>query len=171
MEENLIINSRAYKEAEKEKANQVLLKAKSLNRPVRRAQSSECEFSHELIKNRQQAESETLTTSQAAELLGISKAMVMEAKKSGELPFEKVKTRLIFKRSDCLKILNENNHNEGLLTTAEAAKYLNLKLESFQVRKKKHNIPHVLKNKRNWLFAKEDLDAHILAHPPRNMDK
>ncbi|MGL5233893.1 MAG: hypothetical protein ACRC8Z_03950 [Empedobacter falsenii] len=44
MEENLIINSRAYKEAEREKANQVLLKAKSLKRKIRRAPIGEDEF-------------------------------------------------------------------------------------------------------------------------------
>lgn len=166
-----VINSEAWKNEEMTKAHLALEKAKSLNRPVRRAASNECEFSYELKQKRESIDNEELTTVQVAELLKISKALVMYHKNSGILPFTKVDGKLIFKKADCLKLLNEDSHKRDLLNTEEAAKYLNMKLETFQARKKRFPIPYVLKNKRNRLFKKEDLDQHIKDFPPRNMSK
>lgn len=165
-----IIHSCAYKDAEMQKANEALLKAKSLNRKVRRAFPGEGEFSKEIIQIKKDLESEIVTVIQASKILNTSKTGVMEYKKTGSLPFEKIKGVLYFKRSDVVKLINNNIDTSNLLSVKEAADYINMKLESFQHRKKKFNIPYVLKGKRNRFYRREDLDQNLIDHPRRNME-
>lgn len=103
-----IIHSRAWKSQEMQKAQEALEKAKSLNRPCRRALSSECEFSRTLQ------------------------------------PVE-----------------NKEKHEQGLLSSKEAAKYVGMKLHTFHVRVKEVDIPYTLFNKRNKMFSKEDLNDNM----------
>lgn len=149
----------------------VLKKAKSLNRKVRRALPGEGEFSQEIVQMKKELESEVINVVQAAKILNTHKTGIMTFKKSGKLPFEKIKGTLYFKRIDVLKLIEPTEKTDGLLTTAEAAKYINMQIESFQHRKKKFNIPYTLKNKRNRMYTKEDLDQHLIDHPRRKMDK
>jgi len=89
MEENLIINSRAYKEAEKEKANQALLKAKSLKRKVIRAPIGEDEFSREM-KSKHEPNSldpNMLSVTEVCLLLKIKKGFFHDRVKRDNIPY------------------------------------------------------------------------------------
>lgn len=135
------------------------------------AKPGEGEFSREIVEKLKDLEAEVLTTIQAAKLAGVSKAIIMLRKKQGELPFEKIKGVLYFKREDVLNIEPETKEaTEHLLTSKEAAEYISMKYDSFQHRKVKFKIPYTLKGKRNRMYAKEDLDQHLIDHARRNMD-
>lgn len=167
-----IPNSIAEKKLNKTKAFENLEFAKALHRKVRFAKPGEGEFSRELIEKEKELEAEILTTAQSAKLIGASVSVIMLKKKDGELPFEKIKGILYFKREDVLKLSDSNTkqYTENLLSTKQAAAYINMKVESFQFRTNKFKIPYVLKGKRNKMYTKEDLDQHLIDHPRKNMD-
>lgn len=86
--EALIPGSRLYKKNELIEAEAVLQYAKSMNRPVRKAPSDECEFSR-LLPNKQKTIVITIqglfNTKEAAKRLGISKNTIPHWKRQGKI--------------------------------------------------------------------------------------
>lgn len=89
MEENLIINSRAYKEAEREKANEALLKAKSLKRKVRRAPIGEDEFSREMKSKHEPdcLDANMLSVNEVCSLMNVKKHFFSARVKRDNIPY------------------------------------------------------------------------------------
>lgn len=68
--------------------------------------------------------------------------------------------------SEFTRKLNKKNSekNPDLFATKEAAEYLGLSLNSFNVRKKKYKIPFTIENNRR-VYKKITLDKHIKEYP------
>lgn len=111
-------NSIAHKNAQLENAKSTLIKAKSLNRPVRKAKPNECAFSRErdLIKTQTKSinESETyesnglLSIKQVLKITNLSRETIRAKRLDGILPFVKRGSNFFYKEEDLLKIQNND---------------------------------------------------------------
>lgn len=98
-----VINSIGHKNQQLENAKTALLKAKSLNRPVRKAKSNECAFSKERDrilnaepKQIEQREDGLINAKDAEEFYGVSQFTIQARRKSGLLTFKKEKQKYYY---------------------------------------------------------------------------
>lgn len=160
-----IPNSIAEKKLNKTKAFENLQFAKALHRPVRFAKPGEGEFSRELIEKEKELQAEILTTAQSAKLIGTSVSIIMLKKKYGELPFEKVKGVLYFKREDVLKLNIEKPKSKeveqvdltGLLTSKQSAELAEVELGTLRRHVGLGTIKAVFKLRNQFYFKESDI--------------
>lgn len=118
--ESLIPNSLASKKTELQKAKEVLLKAKLLDRTVRKAESNECDFSREIKLKKENnnkpiqiRDDGMITASDAKRVYGISEFNIQDKRKKGLINF-KYENRRYYYYIEEIKNLQtyKNNNNE-----------------------------------------------------------
>ncbi|WBV60277.1 helix-turn-helix domain-containing protein [Chryseobacterium camelliae] len=97
-----IPNSRLFKKIDLIEAEAVLQYAKSMNKPVRRANATECEFVRNIQKKEREIESPTdyLTRSQAAEIIGMKESTILFYHRKGMVTGTKIKRQIYFDRTE-----------------------------------------------------------------------
>lgn len=119
-----IPNSIAHKNTQLENAKNALLKAKSLNRPVRKAKSNECAFSRERERTlnaepRKLTEREDglISVKDAVEFYGISQFSIQDQRKKGLIPHKKEKGKYYYNLEDLKKIPVKKYRNSSKKNT------------------------------------------------------
>lgn len=111
LSEVFIPNSIADKKSNRQKAEEALIIAKSIPRPVRKAKSNECAFSRERDrilnaepKQIEQREDGLINAKDAEEFYGVSQFTIQARRKSGLLTFKKEKQKYYYDPEEIKKI-------------------------------------------------------------------
>lgn len=134
LNEAFIPGTIAYKKTNLTKAHEALKLAKSQNRPVRRANPNECEFSREIaiVKNNQN--NDLVTTEQVAKMLGKSNYVVFKYRDLGIFKVHsQIKQTQYYLREDIDKHLDDlYTRISESMTILEACKYIKISAVCFR---------------------------------------
>lgn len=113
-----IPNSIAHKNAQLENAKLALEKAKALNRPVRKADKNECDFTRERTMDIQQRESKIIkredgmiTATEAKILYGVSGFNIQDKRKKGAIQFKKESGKYYYNPTEIKNLKKDKSHD------------------------------------------------------------
>jgi hypothetical protein len=162
-----IPNSIEEKKLNKSRAIKNLEFAKGLNKSVRFAKPGEGQFSKEQFEKEKELKNNVLTAVQASRLINTSVSAIMQKKKAGKLPFEKIKGVLYFNREDVLimdSLLKRSSKKKvdqkdltGFLTAKQASELTDISLDTLRSRVFRGHLKPEFKYKRKLYFKESDI--------------